>query len=78
MEDVEFTKDKVDLEIAKLRAHDSEISGTRSKFWSDKKALPSVKQGSFVGLLSRKAAFPIPFIRVHALPREKNFPLVWI
>ena len=27
MEDVEVTKDKVDLEIAKLRAHDSETSG---------------------------------------------------
>ena len=42
MEDVEFTKDKVDLEIAKLRAHDSETSGTRSKFWSrcDKKHSP--------------------------------------
>lgn len=40
MEDVEFTKDKVDLEIAKLRAHDSETSGTRSKIWSDKMHSP--------------------------------------
>lgn len=32
VEDVEGTKDKVDLEIAKLRAHDSETSGIQ-KTW---------------------------------------------
>ena len=37
VEDVEVTKDKVDLEIAKLRAHDSETSGTLKK-------LPCVQQ----------------------------------
>ena len=47
MEDVEFTKDKVDLEIAKLRAHDSEISGTRSKCKTRQFCWFIIKKSSF-------------------------------
>ena len=73
MEDVEFTKDKVDLEIAKLRAYDSETSGTRSTFWSDKKHSP-VQNKAVFWFIIKKSSFSNSLYCRMVLPQEKSFP----